>query len=148
MSPAVEAILKLSFLLDEHLDHGRFDDAAAMFADATISVEGTDISLTGSGEVLAFLRDNLRRDPNGTCSAVRCTMNPVVDVDEVAEQATSRAYFTVFQATTSLPLQPVLGGTYADTYRLTEHGWNFVSRTVRVRLRGELSQLVLTTATS
>ena len=62
-----------------------------------------------------------------------------------AGTATAASTYTVFQATEVLPLQAIIVGRYADTFRREgESGaWRFESRTMRADLTGDLSQHLL-----
>jgi len=137
VTAATEAILNLIYELDERVDLGHFEEAGALFAEGSLSVEGADIVLRGGDEVTAHLHRTLRRHADGSCETVRVTANATVRTH--AQTGEAEAYFAVFQATPELPLQPVLGGVYLDTFHRSDHGWAFSSRVVRVRLRGDLS---------
>jgi hypothetical protein len=143
MTGATDEILNLLYELDEHIDLGRFEGAGALFADATLSVEGADVVLHGTHEVTAHLRRTLRVYDDGTCRTVRSTTNAIVQIEEDTGEAAAQAYFMVFQATPELTLQPVLGGVYLDAFRRRDQRWAFASRVVRVRLTGNLSQHVM-----
>jgi hypothetical protein len=137
-----DQILNLLYELDEHIDMGRFDAAADVFADATLSVHGGDLTVRGRDEVAAFLRRSIRLHDDGTPKTVHLTVNPVVDVDDTAGTASAQTFFTVFHASDEVPLQPVLGGANFDTFRRTERGWQLASRVVQVRLTGNIAPLV------
>ena len=137
-----DQILNLLYELDEHIDMGRFDDAAEMFAAATLSVHGGDVTVQGRDEVAAFLQRSIRLHDDGTPKTVHLTVNPIVDVDDAARTASAQTFFTVFHASDEVPLQPVLGGANFDTFRRTERGWQLASRVVQVRLMGNVAPLV------
>jgi hypothetical protein len=137
-----DQILNLLYELDEHIDMGRFDAAADVFADATLSVHGGDLTVRGRDEVAAFLRRSIRLHDDGTPKTVHLTVNPIVDVDDTAGTASAQTFFTVFHASDEVPLQPVLGGANFDTFRRTERGWQLASRVVQVRLTGNIAPLV------
>jgi len=137
-----DQILNLLYELDEHIDMGRFDAAADVFADATLSVHGGDLIVQGRDEVAAFLRRSIRLHDDGTPRTVHLTVNPIVDVDDAAGTASAQTFFTVFHASDGVPLQPVLGGANFDTFRRTERGWQLASRVVQVRLTGNVAPLV------
>jgi hypothetical protein len=51
-----------------------------------------------------------------------------VAVDEEGGTATCRSYYTVFQQTDDLPLQPVVSGRYHDRFRRIDGEWWFAER--------------------
>ena len=66
--------------------------------------------------------------------------NLVVEVDEAAGTAAARSYFTVLQATATLPLQVILAGRYRDRFERVGGGWRFTERAIHIDLVGELGQ--------
>ena len=69
--------------------------------------------------------------------------NLVIDVADDGTQATAKSYVFVFQATASLPLQPVYLARYRDTFALTDGAWHFVERVVADGAAGILSDHVV-----
>ena len=68
------------------------------------------------------------------------TSNSIIDVDEVAGTASARSVYVVFQATETLPLQPIISGRYRDRFARSDDGsWHFVERGFAVDLAGDLS---------
>jgi len=65
--------------------------------------------------------------------------NPLV-TPEGPGQAWVESYFAVFQATPTLPLQPVLAGYHHDRFLRQNGVWRIAVRRTEVRLRGDLSQ--------
>jgi hypothetical protein len=70
------------------------------------------------------------------------TTNLVIEVDDAGGKATARAYFTVLQATPTLPLQVVIAGRYHDRFARAGTAWRFVERVVHVDLAGDLREHV------
>jgi hypothetical protein len=68
--------------------------------------------------------------------------NLTVEVDEASGTATARSYFTVLQATATLPLQAVVAGRYEDRFARVEGTWRFADRLVHTDLVGDVSQHV------
>ena len=56
------------------------------------------------------------------------------------DTATSRNYVTVFQATPTLPLQPVAAGCYVDSFEQVDGEWRFADRLITGFLVGDVSQ--------
>jgi 3-phenylpropionate/cinnamic acid dioxygenase small subunit len=66
--------------------------------------------------------------PNGTPRTKHVVTNPIIEVDEEKGLATSRSYYTVFQQTDEVPLQPVAAGRYHDRFERVDGKWRFVYR--------------------
>jgi hypothetical protein len=49
----------------------------------------------------------------------------------------------VFQQTEELPLQPIIAGSYTDTFEQVDGTWRFVERRMRPTLYGDLSKHLL-----
>ena len=64
-------------------------------------------------------------------------------MDEEAGSGTARSYYTVFQQTDELPLQPIIAGRYHDTFHLVDGEWWFDTREMFVDLTGDLSHHLL-----
>ena len=56
------------------------------------------------------------------------------------EKAHCASYFTVFQATDELPLQPIIAGRYEDEFRKIGGKWYFHQRKMLPRLMGDMTQ--------
>ena len=82
-----------------------------------------------------------RRYDDGRPLTRHLTTNMVIDVDETAGVASARSAFIVFQATQTLPLQPIVAGRYRDRFRRGDDGtWAFTERCFAVDLVGDLSE--------
>jgi len=140
MSDAGEAIAALVHLYAERLDTGDLEGVATLFADATYGAEGGPVR-EGSAAVLSAIRHVLILH-DGLPHTKHVVTNLIVDVDERAGTATARSYFTVLQATPTLPLQPILAGRYHDRFRRADGGWHFTERRIYIDLAGDTSQHV------
>ena len=67
----------------------------------------------------------------------------IIELAEDEQHASAHSYYTVIQATKSLPLQPIISGRYADRFRKTDDGWEFSEREMFVDLLGDLSAHLL-----
>ena len=106
-------------------DRGRLADLAACFADdGTLEFPGGQG--TGPAGVAQALAEGVAGDPARTFTRHHVT-NPLIEVSGDGHSATGRAYFSVY---TNTGLDHV--GTYNDKLRLTEHGWRFAYRQVRI----------------
>jgi hypothetical protein len=138
MLTATDEIANLIYLYDEHVDRGRFADAAAMFADATVVYEGRGITTTGAAELEAFLHRSDRVYPDGTPRTLRLRTNVIVDFDD-EHSASAFSFFTMFQEAPGFPLQVIIAGATRDRFLREEDEWRFQSRSVEIRLTGDLS---------
>ena len=80
---------------------------------------------------------------DGTPRTRHVTTNVAVEVDDDAGTAAARAYYTVFQQTDELPLQPIIAGHYHDTFHRVDGEWCFDTREMFVDLNGDLSHHLL-----
>jgi 3-phenylpropionate/cinnamic acid dioxygenase small subunit len=137
------AIHTLLVTYAERVDSGRFDEAAAMFGHATYRVEhvadGASVFEVHAGidEVHEYM-SRTRRYEDGTPRTRHVNTNVNIAVD--GDSATSRNYVTVFQATPTLPLQPVASGCYVDRFERVAGEWRFTDRLITGFLVGDVSQ--------
>lgn len=141
MLSAADEIANLIYRYDEHVDRGRFAEAAALFADAVVEypTRNVTVTVTGAHELEAFLRRSDRVYDDGTPRTLRYRTNVSVDVDDAAGTATAFSFFTIIQAAPGFPLQIILAGATHDGFVLADGRWRFVDRRVDVRLTGDLS---------
>lgn len=122
------------------MDAGDFAGLAQLFATATLADEQGNVFATGADDVRTMWeRQTITYD--GRPRTRHVTANPVIDVDEGAGIATCRSSYVVFQGTDDLPLQPVVSGRYADTFRRADDGtWRWEQRRYAVDHVGDLSR--------
>jgi hypothetical protein len=137
---ARDAITTLVHVYAERVDAGDLEGVAALFADATYGADGGP-ERRGTAEVLGALRDAIILH-DGVPRTKHVITNLTIAVDEPAGTATARSYFTVLQATTTLPLQPILAGRYHDRFARRADGWRFADRRIFMDLIGELREHV------
>ncbi|NNC54627.1 MAG: SnoaL-like domain-containing protein, partial [Pseudomonadales bacterium] len=98
----------------------------------------------GAKDVYTLQRSYLRIYPDtGTPKTKHVTTNVSIDVSEAENSATSRSYFTIFQATDELALQPITAGRYSDVFERVSGAWRFKSRQIIIDLMGDLSKHLL-----
>ena len=124
----------------ELVDDGDFEGLGDLLAHAVLGPEGQSAEFGGRAGVVSVYSSTVRRYANGTPLTKHVTSNIQVDVDESGNSATARSYFTVFQATERLPLQPIIAGRYRDRFERAEDGWRFVERRFITDLVGDLSE--------
>jgi hypothetical protein len=110
-----------------------------MFANATVTYVGRDITTTGADELEAFLHRSDRLYPDGTPRTLRLRTNVIVDVEDGERMASAFSFFTMLQEAPGFPLQVILAGVARDRFTLGDGGWQFSDRSVALRLTGDLS---------
>ena len=144
MGSCRDEIAALIYTYAERIDAGDFAGLADLFARGEITVEGVDRARRGRAEVLAMYEATTRRYQDGTPRTKHVTTNVMVDVDQAAETATARSYFTVLQAVPGLlALQPVVAGRYHDRFERFDGEWCFARRHITVDLAGQLGHHLL-----
>ncbi len=128
----------------EGIDRGDFDAVADLLAHAAVTDEHGRSPLTGRGAVRQLFASTARLYEDGTPRTKHVTTNLILDIDEDADRATARSYWTVLQATEGLPLQPILAGRYLDTFERHDGRWRFAERRYAVDLVGDVGHHMLT----
>ncbi|MEI5671743.1 MULTISPECIES: nuclear transport factor 2 family protein [Nocardioides] len=137
MTDSAREIEDLLLSYAERIDAGDFAGVGALFAHGTLAGQ------RGSERVQALYEATTRRYDDGTPLTHHAVTNLRVRVDEEAGTAVASSYFTVTQATPTLPLQVVVTGRYADTFRRRDDGWWFDERVMHVDQVGDVSQHLL-----
>jgi SnoaL-like domain len=135
----VDAIASVVHEYARRIDAGDLAGVAELFADATFRAAGGPVR-RGAGELLATLRRLVILHEDGTPRTKHVVTNLTVEVDAAAGTATARSYFTVLQATATLPLQVVIAGRYEDRFARDAAGWRFADRLVHMDLIGDVSE--------
>lgn len=137
-------IENLIYCYAERIDDGDLEGVAELFRDAEIVSTVHNVRRTGFDEVLQMYQLSCRiYESTGTPLTKHLTTNVIVEVDEAGTAASARSYYTVIQATDSLPLQPIISGRYRDRFRKVDNQWAFASREMIVDLIGECSAHLL-----
>jgi 3-phenylpropionate/cinnamic acid dioxygenase small subunit len=134
-------IENLLYAYAERIDAGDFDGVAELFAHGRIcGIENgpPESVFEGRDRVRAMYETSTRRYEDGTPKTRHVISNAQVTVD--LDTASARSYYTVFQATPTLPLQSIITGRYHDTFRRLDGVWWFATRVMFVDLVGDLSQ--------
>jgi hypothetical protein len=110
-----------------------------LFADATWRSAATGAVLTTRDEVRAVYDRVILYD--GVPRTRHLMDNLIVDVDDGADVAAGRCYYTVLQGgEPGAPIAPILSGRYLDRYRRGPEGWRFADREFHIDLVGDLSR--------
>jgi hypothetical protein len=136
---APDAIAALVHAYAERIDAGDLEGVAELFAHGTFGASGGP-ARRGVDELLAVFRRAVILHDDGTPRTKHVVTNLTIAVDAAAGTATARSYFTVLQATATLPLQVIVAGRYEDRFACADGTWRFTERVVHMDLRGDLSQ--------
>lgn len=134
---AAREVEDLLYRYAELIDAGDFAGVGALFAHGTLAGQ------RGAAAVQALYEATTRRYDDGTPLTHHAVTNVRIEVDEGAGTARAASYFTVTQATPSLPLQIVVTGRYDDTFQRLDDTWWFAERGMQVDQVGDVSQHLL-----
>ena len=136
------AICNLLYRYAELMDQGRFEDIATeLFAHTRFIVGPEGTPTLDSEAMLEIFRKTTIRYDGGSLQTKHVVTNPILEIDEEAGVASCRSYYTVFQQTETLPLQPIVSGRYHDRFERVEGEWRFAERDYsKVDLVGDTSQ--------
>jgi 3-phenylpropionate/cinnamic acid dioxygenase small subunit len=135
-------IENLIYAYAERIDAGDLAGVAELFRHGRIEA-APGVIIEGAEQVRKLYEGSTRLYEDGTPRTRHVTTNVAVEVDDDAGTATSRTYYTVFQQTDDLPLQPIIAGHYHDTFHRVDETWCFDTRTMFVDLKGDLSHHLL-----
>jgi hypothetical protein len=109
------------------LDAGDFDGVGQLFAHAVIYTDSGLMASRDAAVVAKSYRDFVITYSDGTPRTRHCLCNLIIEPDG-PNRAVAKSYVMVFQQTDQLPLQPVIGGDYADRLEKVDGVWRFVER--------------------
>jgi 3-phenylpropionate/cinnamic acid dioxygenase small subunit len=133
-------ITNLMFRYAELMDAGDFSAIADLLAHTAITVEGVDSVVQGRDAIFQAYSSSAQTYDDNTPKTKHVITNVIVEADEAASTASSRAYFTVLQAVPDqLPLQPILAGRYRETFELVDGTWRMTAMHVIWDLVGDLT---------
>ena len=137
------AISNLIYEYARLIDSGDFAGIGELFKRGKIifkdSQQITEIS--GSKAIKELYEKTTRLYDGRTPRTHHATTNITLDID--SNFAYTFSYFTVFQQLENLPLQPIIAGSYEDTFRFEDDEWHFQIREIKVSLVGDTSQHLL-----
>jgi ketosteroid isomerase-like protein len=128
----------------ERIDAGDLQGVAELFCHGEIVSTTHNVRRTGPDEVFEMYALSCRiYESTGTPLTKHLTTNVIIELDKNALEASARSYYTVIQATESLPLQPIISGRYLDQFRKVNDQWQFASREMFVDLIGNCKEHLL-----
>lgn len=138
------SIANLIYTYAERIDAGDFSGVGELFEHATLTFEGYEDAVRGKEETESLYNRTTRRYEDGTPRTKHVVTNVMVEVDADGTAATSRSYFTVFQAVPGhLALQPVIAGRYRHGFEKYGGNWRFSSMHIIIELVGDLGHHML-----
>jgi ketosteroid isomerase-like protein len=102
-----------------------------LFADAVCTLDGT--TAHGRQEVEMLARSIIDVGEDGRSTTSHEISNVMLAIDEAAGIAVGRAYWTLYQAVSGMPRQPLLAGRYLDRFERRDGQWQFAERTATTR---------------
>jgi 3-phenylpropionate/cinnamic acid dioxygenase small subunit len=135
-------IENLVYAYAERIDAGDLAGVAELFRNGRIQA-APGVCFEGADAVRGLYESATRLYDDGTPRTRHVTTNVTVEVDDDAGTGSARSYYTVFQQTDELPLQPIIAGRYHDTFHVVDGQWAFDTREMFVDLTGDLSHHLL-----
>lgn len=127
MSNHALQITNLLYRYAELMDSGDLPAVAALFRYARVKA-GESGELLDEAGMLALWRRHVKIHPCGTPRTKHVITNPILEINETEDRAICRSYYTVLQATDTLPLQVVGAGRYHDEFERVDGVWRFSFR--------------------
>ncbi len=146
MSDPAREIENLLYRYAERIDAGDLAAVADLFVHGRVAVSPQakpGQAVEGRDRVLAMYRGSTRIYDDGIPHTKHVTTNSIIEVDERANTAAARSYYTVFQQVDDLPLQAIISGRYHDSFHRIDGSWWFDTRIIFVDLVGDLSHHLL-----
>ncbi|WP_059016060.1 nuclear transport factor 2 family protein [Mycobacterium sp. M26] len=142
MSDSAREIENLIYRYAELLDGGELDGVAELFTHGRITAmeePPPEAIFAGVAGVRRMYGMATRLYEDGTPKTRHHTTNVQIYVDEAADRAEARSYYSVTQATPDLPLQIIVTGHYRDTFHRLDGQWWFDTRIMFVDQVGDTS---------
>ena len=148
MSDARHEISKLIFQCDQRNDDGDFDGVGALFAHASIGVEGMGDDVCAGAEATArqFRATTLTYE-GGSARTHHISTNLIVEVDEAAGTASCQSHYVMYQQTDTLPLQPINAGRNFDEFERVDGVWRWKRRFIKAMFYGDMTNHLRADAT-
>jgi 3-phenylpropionate/cinnamic acid dioxygenase small subunit len=142
MSNDAVAITNLLYRYAELIDAGDFAGVSALFTHADVMVGGE--VLHGAEPMLKLWHAHTKLHADGTPRTKHVVTNAIVEIAPDQLSATTRSYYTVLQATGTVPLQVIAAGRYHDGFEKVDGAWRFARRDyTMLDLKGDLSDHLL-----
>jgi 3-phenylpropionate/cinnamic acid dioxygenase small subunit len=132
------AIENLIFRYARSVDTAQYEALGDLFAAARITANKTDAPIAGAAAVRDYWRRTNKRYADGTPRTHHVVTN--LEFEPAAGgRVAVKSCFTVFQATQTLPLQPIACGRYDDLFEHVDGAWRFAAKHIEVTLLGRMA---------
>src|SRR6202171_6536317 len=121
---AIENLISSYAFLNDDAD---IAGLGVLFADAVCTLDGTTARCRQEVETLA--RNIIDVGEDGRSTTCHEITNIMIEIDEAAGTAVGQAYWTLYQAVSGTPRQPVLSRRYPDRFERRDGQWRFAQRT-------------------
>ena len=132
------SIENLIFRYARYVDTAQYEALGDLFTHARITANKTDQIFVGAAAVRDYWRMSNKRFPCGTPRTHHVITNLEFEPD-AGDALNVRSCFSVFQATPTVPLQPIACGRYHDVFERVDGDWRYRSKHIEVTLLGDLS---------
>jgi hypothetical protein len=125
------------------IDAGDFAGVGALMADAVLKTEDGNTIATGAAEVERLYTGLVKLHEDGTPGTQHVVANTAFEEPAADGTVTATSTYLVFQAIPEVPLQPIVTGTYVDTFIAGDPagswgGWKFTERRFGIGRSGNL----------
>jgi hypothetical protein len=126
-------------------DKGDYEGVGELLGNAMTGHHGEAPSFLAEGPAAftQMFHKTVRKYPGRNTPKTRHLMGNIVIEDDGPDRAKAESYVMVFQQTDTLPLQPIIGGTYFDSFAKIDGKWRLVERYEDMELVGDLSEHLL-----
>ncbi|MEI9982423.1 MAG: nuclear transport factor 2 family protein [Aliidongia sp.] len=137
------AIQNLIHRYCDRIDRADFDGLGQLFTEADVYLPATDQWFRRDPAGLAAMYRNwVRLHADGTPRTRHVTTNLIIDA-EGPDRIRTQSYILVYQDAPGCPLQPIVGGRYADRFVKADGIWRFAERRMEIDMFGNLSAHML-----
>ncbi|MGH8984145.1 MAG: nuclear transport factor 2 family protein [Acidimicrobiia bacterium] len=139
MATSRDQIERLMFHYARCVDSADWDGLGEMFAKGRVRTNTSEDVADGGDAIAALWRGLNKVHEDGTLRTRHLLTNLMFDVDDDDGHAVVDSYFMVFQQTPRIPLQPIAGGRYCDTFVRDGATWRFEEKFIWVDHVGDTS---------
>jgi ketosteroid isomerase-like protein len=120
---AIENLISVYAFLNDDADIAGLGE---LFADAVCTLDGT--TARGRDEIEHLARGIIEVREDGRSTTTHEITNIMIEINEEAGTAVGQAYWTLHQALSGTPRQPLLSGRYLDRFERRDGQWRFAER--------------------
>ena len=126
-------------------DKGDYEGVGRLLGGAVVGMIGEEPGFKAEGDAAwtKIYEGSVRKYSDRGTPKTRHLIGNIVIEPDGPDKANAECYIVVFQQTETLPLQPIVAGTYFDKFAKIDGKWKLVARMEDMELHGDLSQHVL-----